>query len=159
MPCLASASRTNRLPWPCGRRRTVRRDEAIGSCPIQWRPTQHKLMAKLERSFSGACSLTEKRRTEQLQGKADARLPLRGLCMRVTTGGDWSIGFGSDRSLEAALIYRRLGEGLRQGYTEILNEPLPEHFHGLIEQLSENSGDLDETSLASPPHGQHQEKA
>ena len=62
--------------------------------------------------------------------------------MKVMTGGDWSTGFGSDRSLEAALIYKRLGEGLREGYTGVLSEPLPEQFRGLLQQLSENSDDL-----------------
>jgi hypothetical protein len=59
--------------------------------------------------------------------------------MRVVTGGDWSAGFGSDRSLEAALIYKRLGEGLREGYAELMSEPLPEQFDGLLKQLSGNS--------------------
>jgi len=61
--------------------------------------------------------------------------------MRVVTGGDWSAGFGSDRSLEAVLIYKRLGEGLRDGYAELMSEPLPEQFDGLLKQLSENSDD------------------
>ena len=65
--------------------------------------------------------------------------------MRVMTGGDWSTGFGSDRTLEAALTYRRLGEDLREHYTGVLSEPLPEQLHGLLKQLSENTDEFAES--------------
>lgn len=66
--------------------------------------------------------------------------------MRVVTGGDWSIGLGLDSSLDSALLSARLGEGLREVYSDTVEQPLPPEFDQLAKQIS---GDTENISGAA----------
>jgi hypothetical protein len=52
--------------------------------------------------------------------------------MRVVTGGDWSVGLGTDSELYSALLTSHLGEGLREIYSEAVEQPLPAEFSRLL---------------------------
>lgn len=55
--------------------------------------------------------------------------------MRVVTGSDWSTGLGMDRDLPSALLNPRLGEGLREIYAEIVEQPLPMELSHLLKNM------------------------
>ena len=55
--------------------------------------------------------------------------------MRVVSGGDWSIGLGTDRDMHSALLNPRLGAGLREVYAEVVEQPLPTEFTRLLEKM------------------------
>ena len=55
--------------------------------------------------------------------------------MRVVTGGDWSIGLGADANLSSAMLNARLGEGLREIYADLVEQPLPAEFSLLLSSL------------------------
>lgn len=56
--------------------------------------------------------------------------------MRVVTGGDRSIGLGLDSSLDSALLNARLGDGLREVYSDTVEQPLPPEFNQLLKHIS-----------------------
>lgn len=56
--------------------------------------------------------------------------------MRIVIGGDWSTGLGLDTDLDSALLNARLGEGLREVYTDTVEQPLPPEFGQLLERIS-----------------------
>jgi hypothetical protein len=55
--------------------------------------------------------------------------------MRVVTGGDWSIGLGADADLSSATLNADLGEGLREIYADLVEQPLPAEFGLLLSSL------------------------
>ena len=71
--------------------------------------------------------------------------------MRVVTGGDWSIGLGMDRDLHSALLNPRLGEGLREIYAEVVEQPLPTEFSRLIEKMRDGVAKRGNASGAGAP--------
>ncbi len=62
MPCLANASRTNRSPLPCAKRRTVRRWTSSAG---RW-PCPSRLVSHRKKQFVGM-SVPEIRRLKQLE--------------------------------------------------------------------------------------------
>lgn len=62
--------------------------------------------------------------------------------MRVVTGGDWSIGLGLDSSLDSALLNARLGEGLREVYSDTVEQPLPPEFGRLLAQIGDGPANV-----------------
>ena len=58
--------------------------------------------------------------------------------MRVVTGGDWSVGLGRDSELYSALLTSHLGEGLREIYSDAVEQPLPAEFNGLLGRIRDH---------------------
>lgn len=76
--------------------------------------------------------------------------------MRVVTGGDWSIGLGQDSELDAALLNACLGEGLRNVFSDTVEQPLPQEFSSLLEKMDRGVADRESTFKAgcAPGDGQ-----
>ena len=62
--------------------------------------------------------------------------------MPLTSGGDWSLGLNSlsRDSLSHAELLSPIGYRLRTIYTDVLQEPLPDHLAVIIERLDEEQG-------------------
>ncbi|MGH1569478.1 NepR family anti-sigma factor [Methylobacterium sp. P31] len=73
--------------------------------------------------------------------------------MRVVTGSDWSIGLGLDSSLDFALLNARLGDGLREVYSDTVEQPLPSEFGQLLERISGGRADVSGAALSCGPRG------
>ena len=59
--------------------------------------------------------------------------------MPFTSGGDWSFGVNSlsrDSPAHAELL-APIGQRLREVYTDVLREPLPDRFAAIIERLDD----------------------
>ena len=76
--------------------------------------------------------------------------------MRVVTGGDWSIGLGSDSSLGSALLNTCLGEGLREIYSDAVEQPLPAEFRQLLKMLSKCAAQHESGSSMGAPESTDQ---
>ncbi len=65
--------------------------------------------------------------------------------MPVTSGGDWSLGLNSlaGDSLTQAELLAPIEHRLREVYTDLLQEPLPDHLAVIIERLDEHGQDRD----------------
>jgi len=71
--------------------------------------------------------------------------------MRVVTGGDWSIGLGAEDNLNSALLNARLGEGLREIYAGLVDQPRPAGFSQLLSRLDTETQDREGVEAKSPP--------
>ncbi|MGH1573984.1 NepR family anti-sigma factor [Methylobacterium sp. P31] len=68
--------------------------------------------------------------------------------MRVATGSDWSIRLGLDSNLDSALLNARLGEGLREVYSDTVQQPLPPEFNQLLKQISDRPANVRGVALS-----------
>ncbi len=66
--------------------------------------------------------------------------------MKVTSAGDWSVGFNSmaSDSMSQARLLSELGRSLREVYGEVEAQPVPEQFAVFLERMEER-----ERALAS----------
>lgn len=55
--------------------------------------------------------------------------------MKTPPGADWSVGLNTQSSLSDALVLSTLGQGLREIYSDLVDEAVPDHFADLIERL------------------------
>ncbi len=55
--------------------------------------------------------------------------------MRVVMGDDWSAGPGLESSSDSALLKVRLGEGLREVFSDAVEQPLPPEFDRSAAQI------------------------
>ena len=55
-----------------------------------------------------------------------------------------SIGSNSMTSHGQAVLLKQLGEQMKGGYAEVVNEPIPDHLRVLLDRIDQNSGRPDE---------------
>jgi hypothetical protein len=89
--------------------------------------------AKLKRAIFCVSSLGLFRAGPGRRGRPNTDFEEDG--MRVVTGGDWSTGLSLDSGSDSTLLKVRLGEGLREVFSDMVEQPLPPEFDRLATQI------------------------